>query len=61
MERFNRNFRTEVLDTYLLEYLVDARQVSTDWLADNNLRRPLDTLGRVPPRTFMPRPPAVEV
>ena len=33
MERFNRSFRTEVLDAYLLEYLSDVRQVSTDWLA----------------------------
>jgi putative transposase len=61
MERFNRSFRTEVLDAYLLEYLVDVRQVSTDWLADYNLRRPHDSLGRVPPRTFMPRHTAVEV
>jgi putative transposase len=61
MERFNRSFRTEVLDAYLLEYLVDVRQVSTDWLADYNLRRPHDSLGRVPPRIFMPRHTAVEV
>jgi putative transposase len=61
MERFNRSFRTEVLDAYLLEYLVDVRQVSTDWLADYNLRRPHDSLGRVPPRTFMPRHTSVEV
>jgi putative transposase len=25
IERFNRSFRTEVLDAYLLEYLVDVR------------------------------------
>jgi putative transposase len=61
MERFNRSFRTEVLDAYLLEYLVDVRQVSTDWLADYNLRRAHDSLGRVPPRTFMPRHTSVEV
>jgi putative transposase len=61
IERFNRSFRTEVLDAYLLEYLVDVRQVSTAWLSDYNLRRPHDSLGRVPPRTFMPRHSAVEV
>jgi putative transposase len=61
IERFNRSFRTEVLDAYLLEYLVDVRQVSTQWLADYNLRRPHDSLGRVPSRTFMPRHSAVEV
>jgi putative transposase len=49
MERFNRSYRTEVLDPYLLEHLVDVRHVSTDWLADYNLRRPHDCLGRVPP------------
>lgn len=61
MERFNRSYRTEILDAYLLEYLADVRHVSTDWLANYNLRRPHDSLGRVPPRTFMPRHTAVEV
>lgn len=61
MERFNRTYRTEILDAYLLEYLADVREISTAWLADYNLRRPHDSLGRVPPRTFMPRNTAVEV
>jgi putative transposase len=61
IERFNRSFRTEILDAYLLEYLVDVRQISTEWLTDYNLRRPHDSLSRVPPRTFMPRHTAVKV
>jgi hypothetical protein len=59
--RSNRSFRTEILDAYLLEYLVDVRQISTEWLTDYNLRRPHDSLSRVPPRTFMPRHTAVKV
>jgi putative transposase len=61
IERFNRTYRTEILDAYLLEYLADVRQISGDWLEGYNLRRPHDSLGRVPPRTFMPRHTAVEV
>ena len=40
VERFNRTFRTEVLDVWLTQY---------------NEYRPHDALGGKPPRQFMPR------
>ena len=60
MERFNRTYRTEVLDAYVFESLADVRLLTNDWLESYNLRRPHDSLGRVPPRTYLPRLTAVE-
>ncbi len=56
MERFNRTYRTEVLDAYLFTHLADVRAVSQDFLHSYNIERPHDSLGRVPPLTFLPRP-----
>ena len=33
-----------------------SRAVTDEWLEDYNSERPHDSLGRVPPRTFLPRP-----
>ena len=34
----------------------DVQIVTDEWLEDYNSERPHDSLGRVPPRTFLPRP-----
>jgi putative transposase len=60
MERFSRTYRTEVLDAYVFTHLDDVRTVSSDFLTTYNTERPHDSLGRVPPRTFLPRPTAPE-
>jgi putative transposase len=57
IERFNRSYREEVLDAYLFESLEQVRALTDDWLQTYNEERPHDSLGRVPPLTFMPRPP----
>lgn len=59
IERFNRTYRTEILDAYVFESLADVRMLTNTWLDSYNLWRPHDSLGRVPPRTYLPRITAV--
>jgi putative transposase len=56
IERFNRSYRDGVLDAYAFESVEEVRRVTEEWIEDYNSERPHDSLGRVPPRTFMPRP-----
>jgi putative transposase len=55
IERFNRTYREEVLNAYLVHSTQEAQQLSDAWLVDYNERRPHDALGRVPPLTYLPR------
>jgi putative transposase len=55
IERFNRSYRQEVLDAYVFGSIDDVQAATEEWLEDYNSERPHDSLGRVPPRTFMPR------
>ena len=52
IERFNRSSRTEVLDAYLFDSLAAVRAL-TRYLQPGAAH---DSLGRVPPLTFLPRP-----
>jgi len=56
IERFNRSYRTEVLNAHLFESLAELRVLTDAWLRVYNQERPHDGLGRVPPHTFLPRP-----
>jgi putative transposase len=56
IERFNRSYRTEVLNLYVFESLEQVQLLSDEWIDEYNTERPHDSLGRVPPLTFMPRP-----
>ena len=53
---FNRTYRNEVLDPNLFATLEEVRLETADWLRRYNTQRPHDSLGRVPPLTFLPRP-----
>jgi len=55
IERFNQTYRTEVLDANVFRSLVEVRAITRDWLRRYNTERPHDSLGRVPPLTFLPR------
>jgi putative transposase len=55
IERFNRTYRTEVLDAWVFTSLAEVRQVTRDWLELYNTERPHGSLGGVPPRTYLPR------
>ena len=56
IERFNRSYRTEVLNAHLFESIAEVRTITEQWLRIYNQERPHDSLGRVPPLTFLPRP-----
>lgn len=56
IERFNRSYRTEVLNAHLFESVAELRALTDTWLRIYNSERPHDSLGRVPPLTFLPRP-----
>jgi putative transposase len=52
IERFNRTFRTEVLDCYVFNSLSEVRALTVDWLHRYNHLRPHAALGRVPPADY---------
>jgi putative transposase len=53
--RFNRTVRHEVLDAYVFESLDQVREISAQWMREDNEERPHDTLGRVPLSLFSAR------
>jgi putative transposase len=55
VERFNKTYREEVLNAYAFDSLSQVRQITESWLQEYNQERPHDSLGRVPPLTYMPR------
>ena len=56
IERFNKSFRTEVLDAWVFASLDEVRDVSEQRRHAYNTERSHESLGRVPPLTFLPRP-----
>lgn len=56
IERFNRSYRNEVLNAYVFGSIEEVERVTEEWLEDYNTERPHKSLGRVPPRTYLPRP-----
>ena len=56
IERFNRSYRTEVLNAHLFESIAELQPLTMTWLRIYNEERPHDSRGRVPPLTFLPRP-----
>ena len=47
IERFNRTYRTEILDFYLL-----AREITERWLAEYNNERPHESLNNLTPEEY---------
>ena len=54
IERFNRSYRTEALNAHLFELIAELQALTMTWLRIYNKERSHDSLGRVPPRTFLP-------
>jgi transposase InsO family protein len=46
----------EVLNAHLFESIAELQTLTRQWLRVYNQERPHDSLGRVPPLTFLPRP-----
>lgn len=49
IERFNRTYRTEVLDFYVFKNLRQVREITDNWLPEYNNNRPHESLGNLPP------------
>ena len=64
VERFNRTFRDEVLDSYLFSTLEEVRRLTQEWMLTYNAERPHRSLGRLSPhdyRVIHHRPSAKEI
>ena len=55
IERFNRSYRTEVLDPHIFSNLSQVRDISWAWMLSYNEERPHDSLGNIPPAEFKRR------
>jgi len=52
IERFNRTFRTEVLDAYAFSSLQEVRDIAELWLEEYNAVRPHQALGGLTPYAY---------
>ena len=52
IERFNRSYRTEVLDVYLFTSLDEVREITWQWMQEYNEERGHDALGKLTPIEF---------
>lgn len=55
IERFNRSYRNEILNAWVFTTLHEVRELSEAWRVRYNTERSHDSLGDVPPLTFLPR------
>jgi putative transposase len=52
IERFNRTYREEVLDSYLFDSLQEVRRITQQWIVKYNQERPHESLGDQSPIHF---------
>ena len=55
IERFNRSFRTEVLNANLFNTIDEVQEAADQWVMDYNEYRPHESLGNISPAVFKPR------
>ena len=55
IERFNRSYRTEVLDAYLFSSIHQVNEITENWMTDYNNQRPHESLGHIPPTKYKNR------
>ncbi|AWH89658.1 IS3 family transposase [Limnobaculum parvum] len=52
IERFNRTYRTEILDFYLFKTLNEVREITDRWLNEYNSERPHESLNNLTPEEY---------
>ena len=52
IKRFNRTYRNEVLNLYLIRSLYQVREITSRWINEYNELRPHDALGGLPPSVY---------
>ncbi len=52
IERFNRTYRDEILNSYLFEDMDQVRVLSWDWMEEYNTKRPHESLGEMTPQKY---------
>ncbi|HBW8316255.1 IS3 family transposase [Klebsiella pneumoniae] len=52
IERFNRTYRTEILDFYLFRTLNEVREITERWLTEYNCERPHESLNNLTPEEY---------
>lgn len=53
IERFNRSFREDILDAYLLESLYQLRELSQNWMLEYNQLHPHQSLNNMSPLKYL--------
>jgi putative transposase len=53
VERFNRTYRQEVLNSYVFETLAQVRQMTAEWITRYNEIRRHESLGNLSPRQYL--------
>lgn len=53
IERFNRTYRTEVLNMYVFKTLSEVREITENWMKVYNNERPHDSLDDLTPWEYL--------
>ena len=53
VERFNRTYRTEILDMYAFHRLSEVRELTDKWLIEYNEERPHESLDNLTPQEYL--------
>lgn len=53
IERFNRTFREDILDSYLFDAVEQAQEFANQWIWMYNNERPHESIQNLPPRQFL--------
>ena len=53
IERFNRSYRNEILDSRIFDNLIQVREQTYKWMEHYNENRPHESLGNLAPRQYL--------